>query len=174
MQRQSVMARCAKSRQTPVRSSCPPEGAAGRIGVLVVEGDAVVHVVADRLHARPAAAARRRTSTRRSRPAGRSRNSGCRADRRVASSGNSSTGVCARIGRHDVRQAGVADLEVREDASAARPARRCACRCCRSRPRSCVDGIGGSNWITCGVERSGNRDGWMESTSSFGVGCGHS
>ena len=54
MQRQSVTARCAKSRQTPLRSSCPSNALRVASRVLVVEGDAFVHVVADRLHARPA------------------------------------------------------------------------------------------------------------------------
>src|SRR4051812_18443633 len=54
MQRQSVMARWAKSRHTPCFSWKGVISGFGRVGVRVAESDALVHVVADRLHQRPA------------------------------------------------------------------------------------------------------------------------
>ena len=55
MQRQSVTARWAKSRQTPTCSRCPSLAVRVVRAMLVVEADAVVDIVDDRLHARPAA-----------------------------------------------------------------------------------------------------------------------
>ena len=53
MQRQSVIARCAKSRHTPRPARASPRRL-GRVRMLVAELDVLVDVIADRLHQRPA------------------------------------------------------------------------------------------------------------------------
>ena len=53
MQRHNVIARCAKSRQTPRRSGGRPTRSWSGWRMLVAERDAIVDVVADRLHQRP-------------------------------------------------------------------------------------------------------------------------
>ena len=55
MQRQKVIARCAKSRQTPFRSVKASHAVLRRARVLVAEGDVLMDEVANRLHPRRAA-----------------------------------------------------------------------------------------------------------------------
>ena len=149
------MARCAKSRQTPVRSVMAAVGGARGIGVLVVEGDALVDVVADRLDARPARSACCRTATRRSRRAGRSRSSGCRAGRRARrraaprpASARASGATTSGRPVSPIRKS----LEMRQP-----PRRRDDARADVAEAVLVVasTGIGGSKRIWCGVERSG-------------------
>ena len=141
--------------------------------MLVAEGDAVVDVVADRLHARPAG---RRAAEQR--PGGVGKPVGVA----VAAAQQEDEHVVRQVldrvllgVRHDrVGQAGVADQEVRRDRQP--PLGRHDARADVAEAVAVVARLDRrvEADLVRPLDRSGRRDGWTLSTSSIGVGCGHS
>ena len=107
-------------------------GGPGRAGVLVAEGDVIVDVVADRLHAAPARRACRRTATRRCPRGGRCRSSGCPAGRPAPRRAGPPPRAAGRRGRPG-RACPGPRRRSRSRSRAGRPGPGCGCRRCRTR-----------------------------------------